>query len=149
MQRLKPSKSGPSKTYAAILSIAMTDRDVMEHAAALTKAPKLHEFQPAPPRLMKYSINLSGPKAVGWMMMIYPFMGQRRKAKIREVLDVWKSEAGTSTRGYLCKWRRHRLTTPGSCRECRAAAEEKNRKRCRIVSRHRKYGTIPSERLFG
>ncbi len=37
-----------------------------------------------------YRITLNGSRAIEWMMTIYPLMSIRRKAKIRECLNVWK-----------------------------------------------------------
>jgi len=40
-------------------------------------------------RLYRYKIN--GNLAIQWMMTLYPLMGERRKARIREVITEWKS----------------------------------------------------------
>jgi len=37
-----------------------------------------------------YRWQIAGKRALGLMMTIYPFMGQRRQSKIRDVLEKWK-----------------------------------------------------------
>lgn len=39
-----------------------------------------------------YRSNLYGKQAMSWMMTIYPLMSLRRKAKIRELLEIWKNK---------------------------------------------------------
>jgi hypothetical protein len=84
----KPGTKGRS----IALMLGMTDRDVVERAADILGA-KLQA-----PRFVKgatknsYYIALSGKKAAGWMMTLYTLMGQRRRAKIKECLDFFKSK---------------------------------------------------------
>lgn len=37
-----------------------------------------------------YLVQVAGREAIGWMMTLYRLMGQRRRAKIRELLQDWK-----------------------------------------------------------
>lgn len=37
-----------------------------------------------------YKVRVCSTKAIQWMMTIYPIMGQRRQAKLREVIANWK-----------------------------------------------------------
>lgn len=77
--------------------VMMCDLDVVERANKLLRpVVLLKERLPAriqrqPDRLPIYRISLSGGRAAGWMMTLYPFMGQRRQKRIREVLSVWRS----------------------------------------------------------
>lgn len=34
--------------------------------------------------------QLGGKRAAGWMMTIYHLMGNRRRARIREILKIWR-----------------------------------------------------------
>src|SRR4029450_5026579 len=79
---------GMSSQHAVKLSLGMTDRDVVEQAHQLMRASgKIRTALPAFSRRLKaiYSFEISGPAAVGWMVMLYGFLGQRRREKIRDV----------------------------------------------------------------
>ncbi len=80
--------------YPAI-KIGMTDLDVIERVRLIMdktrtigknsrKENKSHwkDF---------YHITVYGDMAIQWMMTIYPLMSIRRKAKIREIIDIWKN----------------------------------------------------------
>lgn len=75
-------------TYPAI-SLGMTDKDVVERAAALMGS-KVTAWHPTGRKTM-YRTRLHGPRAVGVMMTVYTEMGVRRKAKILEVLHAWQN----------------------------------------------------------
>jgi hypothetical protein len=49
-----------------------------------------------------YKYVIAGPRAVGWMMTLYPLLGTRRQNRISEVLAAWH---GTAARG---KWKRRK-----------------------------------------
>lgn len=69
----------------------MTDKDVVERAAALLKC----SVKATPGRKAGhkpiYRAQIAGPHAIGWMQILYTLMGERRQAKIREILGLWKS----------------------------------------------------------
>jgi hypothetical protein len=48
-----------------------------------------------------FRLAIHGTRAIGWMMTLYAFMGERRRAKILEVIDHWKAakSAPRSARG--------------------------------------------------
>ena len=83
--RYESRRVGPS------IVLGMTDKDVVEKAALLLGSGvvmrKLH-----PDKLWKpcYISKVHGRAAAGWMMTLYPLLGERRQAKIREVLTKWK-----------------------------------------------------------
>lgn len=74
---------------ALALQIAMTDRDVIERAAMILSK-RVYVQEKAPPRQRMYATVVSGPRAAGWMMTLYPLMGQRRRAKITDCLNQWR-----------------------------------------------------------
>lgn len=39
-----------------------------------------------------YSTILTGRRAIGWMMTLYSLLGGRRKAKILEILTIWRNQ---------------------------------------------------------
>lgn len=78
----------------------MTDHDVVKRAASILriglKSPGVYSY-PDPTRMgqkQAWSANLGGYRAAGWMMTVYPLMGERRQQKIREVLAAWKVYEG-------------------------------------------------------
>lgn len=72
------------------LQLAMTDRDVVEKARRLVGAPSLYKDTRQAPRIPCYSWLLSGQYAAGLMMTLYSLLGERRQAKIRTLLTIWK-----------------------------------------------------------
>lgn len=79
-----------------IIALAMTDIDVVEQARKV-----LDRENPIPLKISAktvdrnkplYRFTISGSKAVGWMMTIYPLMGARRRAKIHEIIALWKTQ---------------------------------------------------------
>lgn len=72
----------------------MTDLDVVRRVRNLINPAKSVSIATDSRRMgykQNYRLTVNGHHAVGWMMTIYPLMGERRKAKIREVLAVWKA----------------------------------------------------------
>lgn len=79
---------------SARVMLRMGDRDVVERAHKLCRATGvLSKIQRANPRsaIPMYEMRLYGKRAAGVMMTVYAVMGERRQAKIREILDKWKS----------------------------------------------------------
>jgi hypothetical protein len=80
------------------ISVAMTDRDVIERAEKLLKSAwdtgresRIYEL-PVKDRMTKpgYVSVVTHTRAAAWMMTILPFMGARRAEKIRSVLGQWR-----------------------------------------------------------
>ena len=74
-----------------IFSVMSTDKDVVEKVSTLTGF-AVQSVKPKPNCKPLYRCVASGPNARGWMMMIYPFMGERRKARIKSVLAAWRAQ---------------------------------------------------------
>lgn len=73
------------------IMLDMTDRDVIDRAAALlgvnhigVRNPGLRHHKHV------YIIRLSGDKAAAWMMTLYSYMGQRRRHDMKAVLKRWE-----------------------------------------------------------
>jgi len=80
------------KTVGSLqLAIGMTDRDVIERAAKLIGSP-VYKYEKLPPRKPIYQAVVSGQKAAGWMMTLYSLMGERRRAKIAELIPKWRRQ---------------------------------------------------------
>ncbi len=85
--------NGPTRK-TPMLGISMTDRDVVEkfHKLFASFRTRIYEFPPQKPGYKKqYGVKVTGHRAAGLMMTLYSFLGKRRRERIREVLDVWRS----------------------------------------------------------
>lgn len=82
------------------VSVAMTDKDVMEKIAKLIDA-RVTSYQPTRPPEAKlaYRIQVCGNKAVSIMEAILPFMGERRAERINQLLAKAKMRLTPSERG--------------------------------------------------
>lgn len=75
------------------LVLVSSDRDVVEQAAKITRATgKIRTQKPTLGNKPLFRTTISGVKAAGWMMTMYPLLGQRRRAKIRSILTDWKEQ---------------------------------------------------------
>ncbi len=116
------------------VTVAMTDKDVVEKAARLFKSGTMYSRATMSRNLVKAVITkpiwttlVTGGRAVGWMLTIYSLMGQRRQKKIRDIVKKWKVSkitAHTIGRRALChpdrKHAAHDLCSP-----CASAARVK------------------------
>lgn len=74
----------------------MTDRDVVVRAATLLGVDARGPYQVVEPTKRGGShkpvwrMAVYGPRAAGWMMTLYLFMGARRRQEIEEALAEWK-----------------------------------------------------------
>ena len=98
------------------IAVAMTDQDVMERVGRLFGVPVTARGPYPPGKKRVYGIQLYSNRAAGWMMTLYPFLGLRRSAKVRELLAIWKTQRS---------FRSHKLktshTSSSDTRENRAA----------------------------
>ena len=71
----------------ARMTVGMSDKDVVEHVARLFGT-SVYAYTPKkPPHKVIYSAQVNGLKARWFMERLLPYMGERRAAKIREVLE--------------------------------------------------------------
>ena len=71
--------------------VQMTDQDVIQKIANLFNTKIMGPYGPyAAQKQPTYIAQYSGKAAVGWMMTLYNLLGERRKAKIEELLNQWK-----------------------------------------------------------
>jgi hypothetical protein len=83
-------------TPVPTIRVKMTDLDVVNRAAAILrsglKSPGVYSYPDKSCLGTKqaWSARLGGYRAAGWMMTLYPLMGERRQRKIREILEAWK-----------------------------------------------------------
>lgn len=74
--------------------LCMTDEDVCRRAHALLGG---NFYGPYRGRAFKphyksyFRVDVTGRRAVGWMMTLYSLLGERRQGKVRQILEVWRS----------------------------------------------------------
>jgi hypothetical protein len=78
-----------TRTVSPVIRLKMTDKDVVDRVAALW-GNKVGQRE-LPSGKIAYTTNVYGPQAVGWMMTVFTFMGDRRKAKIKKLIANWKA----------------------------------------------------------
>jgi hypothetical protein len=75
------------------IALQMTDLDTVQKAAALFGSKVYGPHGPyGVSTQATYQTFCFGSTAASWMMTLYSFMGYRRKAKIKELLAVWKDQ---------------------------------------------------------
>jgi len=114
-----------------VILVEMTDLDIIERVRALMAPHVILYTITHPGSKNSFKFQLCGTKANGWMMMLYPILGIRRRAKIREILTVWKNTRPNDGRADYCKnghpYKNNTyITGEGnrSCRICRAASSK-------------------------
>ena len=110
-----------SQTKGSITAqLSMTDEDIVRRSGGLVKAPSIgvHNSQVRNGRKVSYRWTLCGTPAASWMMTIYPFMGERRRTRIRELLELWKSTRPYRVSVTNCPHTTRRHQGRGMCKAC-------------------------------
>jgi hypothetical protein len=81
---------GRTERYPSIV-IAMCDQDVVERCARLLGTRASHLKSRQEHHKPTYRCLIRGTGAIEWMLRIYPYMGRRRQAKIREIVEEWRT----------------------------------------------------------
>jgi len=115
-----------------LISIEMTDEDVIRRAAVLLGRPE--SVLACQPRAVDHKPTWrvavqDQTLAASLMMTLYPLMGERRRSKIKEVLSVWRrsgkrltaAERGCTYQGCARPHRAHGVCHMHYMREMRAA----------------------------
>ena len=96
-----------------VIVVSMTDKDVVDRVAAIfgntTYCSKPQESH----WKLLYSVSTSGSRAVVFLKKILPFMGERRRKKITEILDYWakrpsSKEMRSATMKVVASKRKHK-----------------------------------------
>lgn len=81
--------------FSPTVAVKMSDADVVNRANDIlrfTRHVPVRCFPDSrPDRQPTYIAKVTGTRAIGWMMTLYPLMGERRQARIRELITTWKS----------------------------------------------------------
>lgn len=90
------------------IQLASTDRDVVEKAACKLGLSVLGPYDNSkrltPNTKPLWVISSGGATAAGLMMSIYPFMGLRRRERIKQVLTTWKTLPAPQKRYITRTW---------------------------------------------
>lgn len=83
-----------NKRKAPCIWLGMSDADVIERVRSIVDKSlsiTIIKNSRKPTYKDQYRITLNGSRAIGWMFTIYQFMSIRRKARIRECIQAWKT----------------------------------------------------------
>jgi hypothetical protein len=73
------------------VQLRMTDRDVVDRAYQIFGGiGKMWDVKQRPDWQRNFGFILTGHRAAGWMMILYPFLGQRKRWEIRTSLNHWR-----------------------------------------------------------
>lgn len=109
---------------APSIDLKMTDLDVVKQAADMMHVKVGPPYKPKGKDYYKlqYKCSARGMNAIGWMQTIYTFMGERRRAKIRLVLEGWKtsnySPRITGVRKMSSCHPDRKMSAKGLCKQC-------------------------------
>jgi hypothetical protein len=76
------------------IALSMTDKDIIERFRSIvdnTLTITIASDKRKETYKDNYRLTVNGSLAVEWMMTVYCLMGIRRRAKIKEILDIWKT----------------------------------------------------------
>ena len=75
-----------------LISLFMTDADTVDRAARLLgNNSYVADYDKRANHKPGKKVQIYGKRAIGWMQTIYPFLGERRKAKVREIISKYKA----------------------------------------------------------
>jgi hypothetical protein len=79
-----------------MIKLDMTDLDVLQRAAVMfdTKVNGPRQPKGKPSYKPVWSVRVSGYRAIGWMMTLYTFLGERRRGVVREAIASWNAAPG-------------------------------------------------------
>lgn len=81
------------------ISVEMTDLDIIQRARDIMDSStniRSRGFKGESHYKTQYNFSIEGQKAIEWMMTIYSLMGNRRKERIREIIQSWKAYESVS-----------------------------------------------------
>lgn len=78
-----------------VVQLTMTDADIVHRAATLmhVKSQRMQGRKDGYKATTRCVVH--GTRAIAVMMTLYAFMGQRRRARIREILSAWRASSRT------------------------------------------------------
>jgi hypothetical protein len=74
------------------IAVEMADKDIIDRVASmLGNSVQSRQRDPSKKRL--YNTRVGGRKAVAWMLTLFTLLGQRRRAKIAEIMKEWRLQS--------------------------------------------------------
>jgi hypothetical protein len=93
---------GLKRSLYPLITVGMTDLDVVQRIHALwgDRKNQISTCKRDRPKGWKqmYYVSIHGSRAIGWLMTLYPLLGERRKAKAKEVIGVWRNHTAKRLR---------------------------------------------------
>lgn len=85
------------------IRLAMSDRDVVFRAAQMLRTKVRADSRDARRLDAKqmWSCSVTSSRAIQWMMTLWILLGNRRRKKIRSVLEQWRAYRTTQRRSYI------------------------------------------------
>jgi hypothetical protein len=83
------------------MAIVMTDEDVLQKLAGILSTKVTGPYKYTRNRKPFYRVEISGRKALAWMLTLYTFFGTRRREKVREILTRFKNTASHSRQYHI------------------------------------------------
>ena len=122
-----------NRPHRPAIQLAMTDVDIVRRAGRILGSriggPYFHKQKrlDGGNRKSFYRCGVSGHFAAAWMMTLYPLLGERRKNKIKELLEIWKSSFVEKRRAPRAP---NGARTPAKCHPSNAVVGDGLCKRC-------------------
>lgn len=88
------AKNGP------VIQLRMTDFDTVSRVGRIVGKCPTGPYQYDMKRKPYWVIDISGGKAVGWMLTLYPLLSLRRQARIKDVVTRWKISPNRGTNSF-------------------------------------------------
>lgn len=76
------------------ITLGMTDKDIVNRVAILFGKKTRGPYKYSHNKKEVYYTSVCGSMAVSWMMILYALMGERRKQKMSEIINDWKTSSG-------------------------------------------------------
>ena len=99
------------------ISVAMTDQDTVNKVATVWGTP-VGVWTTRGSNKTPYSTVICGNAAAGWMMTLYPLLGGRRQARIRELLKIWRDKKPRYGDNVVCGHLDRPHLALGKCSTC-------------------------------
>jgi len=77
------------------VQMSMSDKDVVARVANILKSNLKGPYDKGLGNKPQWFTCAGGQKAASWLMTLYPFLGERRRAKAAEVLALWRASGPT------------------------------------------------------
>lgn len=82
--------SYPRLQRTILIQCAMTDVDVLKKLCRVVGGNLNGPYKYGSNQKYFWRVTVTGSRAAGWMMTLYPLLGKRRRMQIRKALRIWK-----------------------------------------------------------